>query len=885
MMFRHRSRRLAVALVLGLLATASSLYAEIPGLSSKVLDNGLEVIVIQNSAVPLVTVEIAVHAGGFVEPPELDGLSHLYEHMFFKGNAEIPTQEGFLEKMQELGAVWNGTTSEELVNYYFTLPSNRLWEGTEFLRDALLKPLFRRDELTRERPVVLGEFDRNEANPNFHLFREVSRVLWGETFSRKNVIGDRTVLATATREQMLLFRENYYVPNNSALLFSGDVDPVEAFELAEEFFGDWPRAEDPFDKFPVPPHAPLAESSTLAVIQPVERVTLNVSWHGPGMKEDPPATYAADVLSFILSQPNSRWNRRLVESGLFDFTNLFYLSQVHTGPISLLAATSADRFEAARDAFWSEIAALASPDYFSDEELEYAKKQLEFSELRNRQRPSSFTHTVAFWWATGGLEYYENYIDDLRAVTREDIRRYVEQYLENKPSVTGVLLSEEDLATIESLASADVVRPQSGTSGTAIAAQRGDDAVTEEFEVAGVPVILRQLSSSPTVAVAAFVRGGLNDTTASDAGLENLIWSVAAKQSQKYDKESMATELTRLGAALSHQIQSSASVFTLDAIADNVGPSLDLFFDALVHPRFSDEELDLARERQLSALATNAADPDLYLRRLSARAHLGDHPSGLDPLGERATVESFGVDDLDRRHDELITRSRLLFVVTGGIDRSALQAALEPVLSRLPEGAPPSPPRAVSGLEETSPVLEARDLPTVYIQGAFPAVDSASPDFAAHLLAHRILSRELFEEIRTKRNLAYAAAAAVSRKVPNSGFVYVTTAEPNEALPVIRDTVLRLREQPLSADEVRHTAESLRTGLLMGTQDPAGLALALGTYELNSGGWERLDQVLMELTEITPAEVQRALQSSVRNVDFAVLGDLSKVDPELLDSL
>ena len=421
--------------------TGAPMAGDIPGLTSKTLPNGLEVIVIENPVVPLVTVEIAVHAGAFVEPPELDGLSHLYEHMFFKGNKVIPTQEGFLEGMRELGAEWNGTTSEELVNYYFTLPSNRLREGTIFMRDALLTPLFRRDELKRERPVVLGEFDRSEANPDFHLLREVDRGLWGDNFSRKNVIGDRDVLATATREQMMLFREHYYIPNNSALIFSGDVDHGEAYELAEELFGEWERSEDPSVRFPIPPQQPLTANSKLAVIQPVQRVLLNISWHGPGMKEDPASTYAADVLTFILSQPNSGWNRRLVESGLFDFTTLSYLSQVHTGPISFMGLTSAERLDEAYAAARAEIKALSSPGYFTDQELVFAKNQLEYSELRSRQQPSNFVHIVAFWWATGGLDYYRNYIDDLRNVTRKDIDRYVKRYIHERPNVMAALVS------------------------------------------------------------------------------------------------------------------------------------------------------------------------------------------------------------------------------------------------------------------------------------------------------------------------------------------------------------------------------------------------------------------------------------------------------------
>ena len=887
-MLRTRIRSLR-GVLLGislLLTTFPALASDIPGLSSRTLDNGLEVIVIENPAVPLVTVEIAVHAGGFVEPPELDGLSHLYEHMFFKGNQALPTQEGFLERMRELGAIWNGTTSEERVNYYFTLPSSRLREGTIFMHDALLKPLFRRDELVRERPVVLGEYDRNEANPGFHLFRENSRLLWGENYSRKNVIGDRTVLATATREQMMLFRENYYIPNNSALLFSGDVDPRDAFELAEELFGSWEPGADPNVQFPIPAHKPLEKSATQAVIQPVQRVNLTIGWHGPGMKADPPATYAADVLSFILSQPNSGWNRRLVESGLFDRINLNYLSQVHTGPISVVAATSADRLDAAYAALEQELEKLTSPDYFTDQELEYSKNQLEYSELRGRQQPSEFVHTVSFWWATGGLDYYRNYIDDLRAVTREDINRYVSRYIQDKPSISSFLVSEEDLARSEILAQAVVVRPESGSSGTAIAAQRDEAAgSTEAFEIAGVPVILRSLPAAPTVSVHAFLKGGLGATEGSDSGLESLLWAVASNQSQKYDKETMAVELTRLGAQFSSLVREDYSRFSLDAIAENFEESLSLYLDALTAPRWTEEELDLARKRQLSALAGNYADPDEIVERMALRAHYGDHPFAQDALGNEELLANVRIADLERKHIEIVTKSRLLLSVAGNVDRESLTQGIESILASIPEGNElPAPPQ-VEGLDQSTPILEQRDLPTVYVRGLFPAVDPMSPDYGAHLLAHRILSRELWEEIRTKRNLAYAVSANLQRRSFNTGSLYITTAEPNTALPVIKATLERLAETPLSAQDVRDSAETLRTGYLTGMEMPADLAAVLGSYEITSGGWERVEEVIDSLTEVTPQQVQKALQESVRNVDFAILGDLDKVDRTLLDSM
>jgi len=222
------TRRLIVTgLALALWIAPPPLAAQQLPITSRMLPNGLAVVVIENHAVPIVTVELDVRNGAFTEPPEYDGLSHLYEHMYFKANRAIPSQERYLERSNELGLVWNGTTSEERVNYFFTVGVDSLAPAMQFMEDAIRAPLFLQEELERERPVVLGEFDRNEANPFFHLFREVARTLYTPAFySHKNVIGDRAIISTATQEKMRNIQQRYYVPNNTALILSGDITPA-----------------------------------------------------------------------------------------------------------------------------------------------------------------------------------------------------------------------------------------------------------------------------------------------------------------------------------------------------------------------------------------------------------------------------------------------------------------------------------------------------------------------------------------------------------------------------------------------------------------------------------------------------------------------------------
>jgi len=231
-------------------------------LRRKVLANGLEVIVVENHGVPIATLEVDVRNGAFTQTPEYAGLAHMYEHMFFKASREYPRPEGFVNRASELGAIFNGTTSEERVNYYMTVPADSVRGALETLAASLRNPLFRQDELERERQVVLGEYDRNESSPGFEFQNEMTKRLYPGQYSRKNTIGDRDVIRTVTPDKMRFIQKKYYVPNNSALVVTGDVVPDSVFKYAERFYGPWARGDDPFASDPVPPIAPLANGSS-----------------------------------------------------------------------------------------------------------------------------------------------------------------------------------------------------------------------------------------------------------------------------------------------------------------------------------------------------------------------------------------------------------------------------------------------------------------------------------------------------------------------------------------------------------------------------------------------------------------------------------------------
>jgi zinc protease len=438
---------MALTAAMALLLPASARADGSSNLHVKKLKNGLEVIVLEDHSVPLVTIEIAVKNGAFTEPPEFNGLSHLYEHMFFKANAVIPSQEAYLERIRELGIVFNGTTSDERVNYFFTMPSTNLEPGMVFMRDAITTPKFDEEEFKKEIQVVLGEVDRNESNPYYWLGQAVDKLVWYAHPTRKDSLGDRPTIATATIAKMKTMQQRYYVPNNSALLVAGDVDPQQVFAMAEKLYAGWkPSKKDPHVQYPVPEHPPLKQVSAVVVARPDVRIPfIQWVWHGPGVVKDPRATHAADVLSYILGQPTSKFHKALVDSGVTLGASLGYYTQKYTGPISASAQVRPDKIKDAVRALLLEIDKLAQPDYFTDEQLKSAKAILAIQAIYEQEKSSALIHTVSFWWATASLDYYKNYVEDLNRVTREDIIKFVRDYIQDKNFVVGLLISQEHM--------------------------------------------------------------------------------------------------------------------------------------------------------------------------------------------------------------------------------------------------------------------------------------------------------------------------------------------------------------------------------------------------------------------------------------------------------
>ena len=407
--------------------------------------NGLQVVVIEDDKVPLATIEIAVKNGAFTEDSAYNGLSHLFEHMFFKANRDYPTQDKFLKRTQELGAIYNGSTWDERVNYYFTFHKDSLRAGLEFMNAAIRFPIYRKEDMQKENPVVDGEFQRAESNPEYLLYFACQKKLWGNLFTRKNGIGIHEVINTATPEKMMVIKNKYYYPNNSILVICGDVKHQEAFAQAKSIFGSWESSGfDPITKWPIPEFLPLTSTEYFVMESTLAQTPIEMFyWQGPDTRNDSAATIAADVFFTILGMNSSKWQQALVDKGLTSSADATYETERYVGPVNIELMPNPNKLKACNEEVMNQVKQWGYDDYFTDEQLKNAKEIIRRNAIRKREKPSAQASIVTRAWCGSSLDYMTDYEKNCEKITREDIRRFVNKYITGKPYVAGMIISPE----------------------------------------------------------------------------------------------------------------------------------------------------------------------------------------------------------------------------------------------------------------------------------------------------------------------------------------------------------------------------------------------------------------------------------------------------------
>jgi len=457
----HRRFRFIAVCLLLLAPLAGALGQAVTGLQSYVLDNGMEVFILENHAVPLARIQVTFRTGGMSQTPQTAGLFHLYEHMLFKGNAAHPTQSDLQAAMKELGvADWNGGTSNESVSYYFTVPSDKTALGIQFWADAARTPLLDAAELETEKNVVVNEILGYLSDPGSIYGSAVDKALFWKYPWRKDVSGSETLVRAATVQALQEIRDTWYVPNNSAIFVGGDVDPEAVRAAVQKSFGDWKKALDPWSPPPTPQEGPAKD---VFLVYPDDQmyagiVSVSLDMRGPDVTLDPASTYAADVWGKLLEDPNGKFKSDIFQKvpGMYkkEYMGAGYATQRDGGYVSFSTLmvlsqgkNTFDRLAGLKQAFTGEVSAMAStPTYFTENDYAVLERQLADERIWERETVDGFIGELSFWWSTASTGYYMGYSDQLQKMTRADIAAFLRRYVIGKTAVMSIRMNPKDYA-------------------------------------------------------------------------------------------------------------------------------------------------------------------------------------------------------------------------------------------------------------------------------------------------------------------------------------------------------------------------------------------------------------------------------------------------------
>ena len=390
------------------------------------LANGLRVIVHTDISTPFVAVNVCYNVGAKHEDPHRTGFAHLFEHLTFGGSQHVPD---FDTPIQNAGGTNNAFTTNDITNYYITIPANNIETALWLESDRMLGPKFTKKGLEVQRNVVIEEFRQRNLNKPYgdtwHLLRDLSYKVHPYRWPTIGLIPEH--IERATLEEVKDFFFHHYAPNNAVLVITGNIQSDHAFRLAEKWFNDIPERE--ITNNIILPEPLQTADREITVYREVPVDTFYVAWHMSSRLDQ--NFYAADLLSDILSGGNSsRVEERLVKGQkLFTEADVFLSGENEPG---LFVATGKINegvdFEFARNAMVDEVRKTAD-SLITPHELEKVQNKVEAEQVFNEIGYLEKAMQLAAYEILGDAGLINEQAARYRNVTPEDIRKVASDIL------------------------------------------------------------------------------------------------------------------------------------------------------------------------------------------------------------------------------------------------------------------------------------------------------------------------------------------------------------------------------------------------------------------------------------------------------------------------
>jgi zinc protease len=812
----------------------------------RVLPNGLTVIVQEDHSAPVASVQAWCGTGSIDENENLGaGLSHILEHMLFKGTKTRPSG-AIAQTIQNAGGYINAYTSFDRTVYWIDVPKEGASVALDILSDAMMNSTLPTAEYEREQEVIRREFAMGLDDPD----RMAGQLLFSTAYQRHPyrlpVIGQLDIFNQLTHEDVVRYYKTRYVPNNLTFIVVGDVDAEAVYQQLDAFFKDHPA------KSLQPVYVPgePAQLGTRVVHQEfaTELTRVSLAWHIPEITH--PDVPALDLLSTILGDGRSSrlYQRVREEAGLAFGVSAFSYTPGDPGLLGIDATVEPAKREATQELVLKILDEIKQAGVLPDELAKAKKISLSHHLGSLTTMRGQASDLGSNWFLTRNLNFTRDYLAAVQEITPEDIRHVAKKYLTS------------DNLTIVSL------NPRGSLAAKTEASQSISPAEIQKIELAnGIRLLVREDPRLPLVSITAVFRGGLLAETRQTNGITRLMAHVLLKGTKTRTAEQIADTIESVGGSIGSDAGNNSFSVALDVTEPDLKLGAELFSDVLLNATMPEKAVAREKEVQLAGIKEDEEQMTTVARNILREALFPEHPYALRAKGSLESVSRLTQKDLLDFRDRYLVGKNGVISVFGNVKAAEVKQIFEVALAGLTPGQvaltdPPKPP----ALAKNTTVENLKDKAQGVIMIGYRGVDIFSPDrYALELIdeASSDLGSRFFVRIREQMGLAYYVGASQMQGLVPGLFLFYVGTDPQKierVRTVLLDEINKLAAEGLTDEELARAKKKLIGQQQIANQSNDSFGYMAALDELYGLGFDYYKTLERDVAAVTLEEVKCA---------------------------
>jgi zinc protease len=837
-----------------------------------VLDNGMVVIVKENHAASVVSLHAYVRAGSIYEREYLGrGISHNLEHLMSNGTQKR-TKEQINQIVEEIGNVSNAYTTKDHTSYYITTASSYFDTALDVLSDYIQNASIPQAEVDSERGVILNEINMGKDDPDRRLYDLFSSSIFRDNPVGVTTIGYRELFEKTTRDDIVNYYKRMYVPNNTVFVVVGDINASDTLGKIKESFRNFQRG--PFPDLSLPPLQGQVSKRYVEEGMDVQVAYMMMGF--PTVTISHKDLYPLDVLAFIMGEGrSSRFYKKIK-----DEKQLVYAigSSSNTpaydpgGYFGVSAVLDPENLNEAQKAIFDELFKLKT-DFVSDEELEKAKRLKESEYIFSQQTVEDQAQTLGGdELSTGDMNFSQRYLEGIKSVTKEDIKRVANEYFQDDKLTVAVIKP----ASAEKEKPAEAEKVTEG-SVKKIIINKITDPLGSQVE--GITLLVKENHTVPIISMRAMFLGGVRFENEKDNGVSNFMSGMLIKGTKTRTAQQIAEEMESIGGAISPISGNNSFGVSVSVLKRDLDKGLDILSDVIMNSSFDPKEMEKKRKEILAGIKQQDDDPFSLAAKLCRQTLFKTNPYRFPMIGSAETISNMKQEDLIDFHKKYCVPNNMVIAIFGDIDANEVTAKVEKAFDKFPYGkfTPPQIP-AEEPLTSIRNAEMQKEIQQAVICMGFPSITVYDNDRYAIEVLDAILSGvslpggRLHERLRANQLVYVVHAYNMAGLDPGMFIIYAGTTPDklDTVMGIIKEEIEGVQKNLISDEELDRGKKMCISIKQIGLQTNSDQAFTMGLDELYKLGYDNIMHYEEQINAITKEDVKRVAEKYLTLDKYAI---------------